>query len=384
MALKSNPHIRPVFKVFAADDQEKFRPLPPPTGKYTYRLDIKQVLPDLGSGKIIFHMAGDTGSLRSLELQRHVADEMVKQCATGVKEADKPSFMLHLGDVVYNFGQASQYYNQFFSPYRHYPNPIFALAGNHDGDVDPSDPEKPNSLDAFRSVFCNTEIRSIALAGDSGRRTNIQPNVYYTLQTPLADIICLYSNVPKFGTINAVQQDWFVHELRTLQSAANGKALLVCLHHAPYSADINHGSSIHMINLLEQSFADTGIIPDAVFSGHVHNYQRFHKLYANGKVVPFIVAGAGGYAELHALAQPGDPEYPDESRLLDGVELQSSCTTDHGFLRLELSKDESGLILKGKYYAISDIGDATVLYDTFSVNIASAQTSYNNARLTSI
>ena len=374
MALKSNLRTRPVFKISAIDDQEKFKPLPAPSGEYPYRLDIKKVIPDLGDQKFTFHMAGDTGSLRLLELQRHVADAMTKQCLTD-DEGDRPSFMLHLGDVVYNFGQASQYYDQFFTPYLHYPNPIFALAGNHDGDVDPMDPGKPASLDAFRAVFCDTESRQIALAGDTLRKSNVQPNVYYTLQTPLADIICLYSNVPKFGTIATEQKNWFINELRTLRSAVNEKALLVCLHHAPYSADINHGSSVHMISFLEQCFTETGVIPDAVFSGHVHNYQRFNKVYGNGKLVPFIVAGAGGYAELHSLANPDDAEFPDDSKLLDDVELQSFYTKDHGFLKLKLVKEDLNLTLKGEYYAVPDNGDPILLHDTFTVNILSAQTS---------
>jgi hypothetical protein len=45
-----------------------------------------------------------------------------------------PSFLYDLGDVIYKFGEASEYYSQFYEPYAHYPAPIFAIPGNKDGE----------------------------------------------------------------------------------------------------------------------------------------------------------------------------------------------------------------------------------------------------------
>jgi predicted phosphodiesterase len=369
---KRKPRTRPVFKVSAIDDQENFKPLPPASGNYPFHLNIENVTPIVDQHKLVFHMAGDTGSLRSSDFQRIVANEMTLQYHNAVTAADRPQFLFHLGDVVYNFGQASEYYNQFFSPYKDYPCPVFAIAGNHDADVDPLDPQKPQTLEAFRSVFCNTEIKHIALAGDTNRKANIQPNVYWALQTPVADIIGLYSNVPKFGTVTDEQKDWFINELKTYASRTDKMALIVCIHHAPYSADTNHGTSLHMQRLLNEAFTAANVLPDIVFSGHVHNYQRFNKYYPNGKVVPFIVAGAGGYSDLHELAGPNDPQFPDESPLLDNVELQNYCDEAHGFLKITISKKDKGLILNGGYYIIppvDSLGAGAELYDSFTVNI---------------
>jgi hypothetical protein len=81
----------------------------------------------------------------------------------------RPAFFYHLGDVVYYYGEASEYYPQFYEPYVHYPAPIFAIPGNHDGDLPPqpgdaqSQPSQPStqeptqqvqSLDAFVRNFC--------------------------------------------------------------------------------------------------------------------------------------------------------------------------------------------------------------------------------------
>src|SRR3546814_10319937 len=78
--------------------------------------------------------------------------------------------------------------------------------------------------------------------------------------------------------------DWLLHELRALGPEKVDKALFLCLHHAPYSADTNHGSSRHMIDQLEKAFAVTGVLPHIICSGHVHNYQRYSKHYNDDEV----------------------------------------------------------------------------------------------------
>jgi predicted phosphodiesterase len=368
--LPQQKRTRPVFKAAAIDDQEKFRPLPPPTGFYPYHLDIKKIIPEISSAKMVFHICGDTGGITEVEYNHKVADAMIKQIDAVVNPEDEPKFFFHLGDVVYNFGQADKYYDQFFNAYEHYPLPVFAIPGNHDADVDLLDPTKPNTLDAFIKVFCDTESRTISFARDSSRKSNIQPNVYYTLKTPLADFICLYSNIPRFGTITPEQRDWFIKELTDKTRNRNEKALIVCLHQSAYSADINHGSSIHMQTFLNSAFEETGIYPDVVFSGHVHNYQRFTKQYPGKATVPFIIAGAGGYAQLHSIAKLNDPEYPDTSVLLNDVVLEQSCDDKHGFLKMVIARTESGLNIEGEYYIVSQYDDKNsqpVLFDTFTI-----------------
>ena len=66
----------------------------------------------------------------------------------------------------------------------------------------------------------------------------IQPNVYWTLLTPVVSIIGLYSNVPEHGVLHPDQLAWLVGELKTLPASL---PLLVTLHHPPYSADDHHG-----------------------------------------------------------------------------------------------------------------------------------------------
>ncbi|TWJ00748.1 calcineurin-like phosphoesterase family protein [Mucilaginibacter frigoritolerans] len=371
-SFSTNPRKRPVFKIAAIDDQEKFRPLPPPVGSYPYHLVLEELKPNLPENKMVFHICGDTGGITLPTFQHQVVSEMMKQYDETIVEQDKPQFFFHLGDLVYNFGQEHKYYPQFFEPFKNYPAPIFAISGNHDADVDANDPLKPKSLDAFLKVFCDTQSRPIPFAGDTNFKSNIQPNIYWTLETPLANIICLYSNVPRFGTITPEQKDWFVEELKKAGNQKNEKAIVICLHHSAYSADTNHGSSLRMQLFLNECFEDANVIPNIVLSGHVHNYQRFSKHYPDGKVLPFVVAGAGGYAQLHAIAPLNDAEFPDTSNYLDNVFLEKYCDNKHGFLKIAIEKTADQFNLSGNYYTIPTEGtlnEQASLLDSFTINL---------------
>jgi predicted phosphodiesterase len=351
----------PVIKKDQPDDSFKFRPLPQPVGLYPYHLNLSSIILTDSPDKLIFHMVGDTGSVRKPEAQQGVIDEMAAQ----FNEDERPSFLYHLGDIVYHYGEAGQYAAQFFKPYQEYPAPIFAIAGNHDSDVNP-DGEPYQSLDAFTKVFCDTEPRVIAFSGNSRRKSMVQPNIYWTLNTPVATIIGLHSNVPKYGIITPEQRAWFLEELR---AADTTKMLIICVHHAPFTADTNHGSSLYMIDFLESAYQQAGVKPDIVFSGHVHNYQRFGKQYPDGKTVPYIVAGSGGFDELHSIADSNDPRFTADSPLFDHVRLESYCDTKHGFLKIAITKANGVLKLTGEYYAVSSENIThAALFDSFTIS----------------
>lgn len=154
------------------------------------------------AGKISFHAVGDTGAAKvnryqtaatSLGHESAVADAMTKEIA----DLSGPAFFFHLGDVIYDFGEAQYYYDQFYEPFREYDRPIFAIPGNHDGMVfgqGSSAPQVP-SLDAFLTNFC---APAPGLSPDSGgliRSVMTQPGAYFTLDAPFVSIIGLHSNV---------------------------------------------------------------------------------------------------------------------------------------------------------------------------------------------
>ena len=57
----------------------------------------------------------------------------------------------------------------------------------------------------------------------------IQPNVYWTLDTPLATFIGLYTNVPEGGWMDDTQIAWLENEPKT---APTDKALILAMHHS--------------------------------------------------------------------------------------------------------------------------------------------------------
>jgi hypothetical protein len=83
------------------------------------------------AGKIIFHCCGDSGAsnARKYANELRVADQVSIDCARS-NDDNRPAFLYHLGDVVYSFGEAQYYYDQFYEPFRAYPAPIFAIPGN--------------------------------------------------------------------------------------------------------------------------------------------------------------------------------------------------------------------------------------------------------------
>jgi predicted phosphodiesterase len=358
-----------VLKTEMVDDLHKYQVPPAPAGSFPYRLQLEQE--EKLKGKMVFHMTGDTGGTDSAEQQERSAQQMTSQYYGALEEEDQPSFLYHLGDIVYHFGEAEGYEHQFLAPFKHYPAPIYAIAGNHDTDINLDSPEHYESLEAFNTVFCNTSPKTIYFGGNSNRKSQVQPHVYWTMESPLAIIIGLHTNVPKYGYINREQRNWFIGELKNAAENHSDKALIVCMHHAPYSADVNHGSSKPMIELLERAFGESGVKPDAVFSGHVHNYQRFSKQYPDGKTVPYIVAGAGGFDELHQLVDPQNADYDTQSNLFDGLRLNNYCDDRHGFLKISIEKTPFSFTLNGTYYTIpfdQPIQEPTA-FDHFTIDL---------------
>lgn len=126
------------------------------------------------------------------------------------------------------------------------------------------------------------------------RSTMTQPYCYWQLNAPFVNIIGLYSNVD--GLLDArgttQQLSWLIDQLK---QAPRDKWLIVAVHHPCFSLDDFHGGYPEILSALDSAFAKAGRNPDAVLSGHVHNYQRFAR-NMGGVSVPYIVAGNGGFA----------------------------------------------------------------------------------------
>ena len=305
-----------------------FQPLPRPLGLTPYHYELADNFPGIAStiekqNQMVFHVAGDTGGVQDGEFQNNVAEQMINALSSG-----KPQFLYHVGDVVYFTGMKDDYYAQFYEPYAHYDVPIFSIPGNHDGEVD--DPNVQTSLDGWVQYFMQARPDVDAISKDAPRVQLNLPNVYWTLVTPMATIIGLYTNVPEGGSIDSVQQQWLTNEFAT---APTDRALIFALHHPIYSFDVFHSGSSRMADILENAIRDTGRVPNLVLSGHVHDYQRIEQTIAPDGPTPFIVTGNGGYHNLHAVhSNPGDKS-PDT-----GAVLKYAAAKSWGFITLTIDK----------------------------------------------
>jgi Icc-related predicted phosphoesterase len=274
---------------------------------------------------MVLHILGDSGGVQDGEFQNNVAEQMVAQLTSSGFSA--PQFCYHIGDVVYFTGMHDDYYAQFYEPYSHYNVPILAIPGNHDGEVD--DPTAQTSLDGWVGYFMQPDPDVDPISKDSPRVGLNLPNPYWTLTTPFATFIGMYTNVPEGGSIDSVQQQWVTNEFAT---APTDRPLILALHHPIYSFDVFHSGSSKMADVLENAIRDTGRVPNLVLSGHVHDYQRIEKTIAPDGPTPFIVSGNGGYHNLHAIhSQPGDVA-PDS-----GAVLKYGADKAWGFMTLTIS-----------------------------------------------
>jgi len=298
----------------------------------------------LSSGKMTFAMVGCSGDPTT---------GINTQAVAAAISADKDlSFFYHLGDMIYTIsgsdaeggGPVKKYShalwdNQLFAPYARFPRKIFAIAGNHDGKYS----EKIQALRDFFKFFCAETVEPPT--GPENRRQMNQPYIYWSLDTPYAYIIGLYSNIANGGIldkpsqyttanfIEGPQYKWLVSELKAAatmkQPNGKKKAVLLTVHYPPYSgaanfnirgdqskggpaakkhppAKPNNYNVPYLAEALQQAFQDSGKRPDAIFSAHAHLFQRLTYKFADGTIMPCLVVGCGGHSPLEQLFKPCD------------------------------------------------------------------------------
>lgn len=334
-------------------------PIPKPRRKPT--MNLAEIIGEAGvheieaAGAIRFHATGDTGrqSSGTDDPQEQVASAMAKDFQPDRGGAN-PAFFLHLGDVIYGHNKSLLYRDEFYRPYMKYPGKIIAIAGNHDGEVFPGTDPKPCA--AFLNTFCaaSATLPSIAVDVRIFRKTMTQPGVYWLLDAPFLQIIGLYSNIAEGPGFLAgaggddSQAKWLAETLKAIaheRAAGKRKALIIAVHHPPFSAGNDHQGSPQLLADIDAACGGAGIIPDAVLSGHSHSYQRYSRRWTQGtrhRNVPFIVAGCGGH---HA-----SQVRPADHATVGGVTYESSrqgfgyllVTASAKRLELALHKVENG------------------------------------------
>ena len=335
-------------------------------------MDLSAILPPdevqeiADAGNLVFHCLGDTGGVQDEGPQSMVAQGLVTALqafagATGPAGSSMaPVFCYHIGDVVYFNGEVDQYYAQFYAPYEKYPLQILGIPGNHDGAPLNA---TATSLEGFYRNFLATPNADgtpvfTTESGGSGRPAMHQPFFYWTLTTPFATFIGLYTNVPEHGLLDDDQRAWFQQQMA---AADKTKALVVALHHPIYSFDTYHSGSPTMAKELEDAINNSGRLPNMVLTAHVHNYQRIELVLA-GYTIPFFVIGNGGYHNMHQLSAA--PGYKDPETL---VELVAAIDTQFGFMTFDIS----ATTINGHFTTVPNVGgswtDPTAYNPSFDV-----------------
>jgi hypothetical protein len=351
-----------------------FQPLPTPNGQPPFRFDLSQLLnPEevqkiTQTGTMVFHSVGDTGDERGKEMD-FVARMLTDDYDASADDAI-PAFYYHLGDVVYFAGDIDKYGLCFYETYAEYPGLIVSIPGNHDCQPDdpqdgPVDPNK-KPLDGWIQNFMSKNPTQLGSLKTTSNRTQMDlPNVYWTFTTPFATIIGLFSNVSETeAELHQDQIDWFQGEL---QAADPDKALIVTIHHPPFSGDDEHSGSTVSEHVLFESFAATKRYPHLVLSGHVHNYQRF-TVHQDGMDIPFVVSGNGGYSKLGKLHKL-DGQWPEAPMALtDTLTLEQYDQDRFGFMRFEVSKDQIVGIYTSAFFEQNET-PATQVMDRFTIDL---------------
>jgi hypothetical protein len=317
-------------------------------------------------------------------------------------DANRPTFIFHLGDVVYSFGEAQYYYDQFYEPFRNYPAPIFAIPGNHDSFVVPGTPAAQEPLKIFHRNFCADAPVITSEAGSLHRTAMTQPGFYFTLDAPFVRIIGLFSNALEDpGLISSqgghwhgvpdFQLDFLTAQLKRIKRENYQGAVLLATHHPPFSyapppnmgSGGNHSSSSAMLREIDKICDREGVYPHAFLAAHAHNYQRYTRIVefaGKERDVPFIVCGDGGH-NVNPLVRGKKGQGPHEPHMGSNVnylEFQPALKTkelllekyddiNYGYLRIHVDKKE----LKIGFHQVGAGTLAQSRFDMVTVDLAS-------------
>jgi Calcineurin-like phosphoesterase len=365
-----------------------------------------EVIQSIQAAKAInFHMIGDSGASKqsSFPAMIKVSDAVTNDFHTSTA-ANRPAFLFHLGDIVYNFGESAYYYDQFYEPFRNYPAPIFAVPGNHDSFVVPNTPKGSEPLTTFMNNFCASSTVVTQEAGSLHRTAMTQPGVYFTLDAPFVRIIGLFSNAledpgvissettagkKKWPTVPDFQLAFLTAQLQNIKSSNYAGAVIIAVHHPPFSYSPSsgptgggkHTGNSVMLGQIDAICKQVGVYPHAFVSGHAHNYQRYTRtLNFGGKdySVPFVVCGDSGHnvtplVNSHfgkSATEPGDNlnvKYLDSSTVFPntGLTLNKHDQKDSGYLRVTANAKQLTLT----FNPVSKTG-AAVPPDTVTVDLA--------------
>jgi len=227
-----------------------------------------------------------------------------------LKEGGASDFMFIISDVIYPAGGIDDYENKFYRPYKDYPQPIYAIPGNHDWYDD---------LTGFMFHFCGRDDPPPTVAGPgSGWKRFLrklfwrhapkgdakaiarmqamrslpsqqarQPGPYLAIDAGPVVLVGIDTGIT--GEIDRDQGEWLRRISRRSKKPKillTGKPLRV--NGELHAGQIEDGGTVdEIVQEAEHNYI-------AAVGGDVHNYQRYPVTLADGRTIQYIVSGGGG------------------------------------------------------------------------------------------
>ncbi len=242
-----------------------------------------------GGTSVPFRLAawGDSGS--GDQNQLNVAAKLL---------AVSPDLAIHVGDAVYESGEAENFDPRYFQPYASLVSRInvYNALGNHEMFTLKGQPY----IDAFYLPSNNTE----------------GTERYYSLDYGDVHFICLDTN--QAIDPESVQRRWLESDLATM----GGAWTVVFHHHSPFTTSWNHAYDLENTAIrmhLSPLYERFGV--DLVLTGHSHSYERTYPVrddtaasmaqepdYLDPDGPIYITTGGGGGG-----LYPRDPAHPNSA-----------------------------------------------------------------------
>jgi hypothetical protein len=138
--------------------------------------------------------------------------------------------------------------------------------------------------------------------------------------------------------------------------------------------------SAAMLKTIDTCCTQAGQWPDMVLSGHAHLYERYTRIMkSDGRQIPYIVAGNGGYYDLSGLKKNKQGQKPVAGKQSESdgagntITLDSYSDTQFGFLRIAFSATSIAVESIGVNTATrpdTTVPPATSSIDSFTLNLA--------------
>lgn len=227
-----------------------------------------------------------------------------------LKEGGGSDFMFILSDVTYPAGGIDEYEDKFYRPYKDYPQPIFAVPGNHDWYDD---------LTGFMFHFCSLREPAPKVAGPGtvwkrflrtlfwrrapkgGTKAVVRMQRLRSLPSQQANqpapylaidagpILLVGIDTGMTGGIDRDQGEW----LRRISRASAKPKILLTGKPLRVNGELHHGriegggTVDEIVRAPEHNYI-------ATIGGDVHDYQRYPVTLEDGRTIQYIVSGGGG------------------------------------------------------------------------------------------